>query len=54
MKITVPLVPEKIENAREEFVEWLEHGYKMDIANPRKVNFKEWKNGKGRKNLKRR
>ena len=41
MKITVPLVPEKIENAREEFVEWLEHGYKMDEANPRKVDFKE-------------
>lgn len=41
LKITVPLVPEKAENAREEFVEWLEHGYKMDEANPRKVDFKE-------------
>lgn len=41
LKITVPLVPEKAEMAREEFVEWLENGYLMDEANPRRVDFKE-------------
>ena len=41
LKITVPLVLEKAESAREEFVTWLENGYRMDEANPRKVDFKE-------------
>lgn len=41
MKISVPLVKDKIDIAKEQFIEMLENGYKMDKANPREVDFKE-------------
>ena len=41
MKITVPLIPEKITNAKEEFLEMLANGWEMDEANKRELDFKE-------------
>lgn len=41
MKICVPLINEKIDSVREEFVEMLENGYQMDEDNKREVMFAE-------------
>lgn len=41
MKISVPLVKESIQKAKEEFVEMLSNGFDMDEANPRELDFKE-------------
>ena len=41
MKIAVPLIPEKIENVRDEFIEMINNAWEMDEANKRELDFKE-------------
>ena len=41
MKITVPLIPEKIADAKEDFLDMVNNGWEMDEANKRELYFKE-------------
>ena len=41
MKITVPLIPEKIADVKEEFLDMIANGWQMDEENKRDLDFKE-------------